>query len=127
MLTCPPSKWSVECAVAGTTSASCADYHSGGNDPEGTVTTTLTSDLPFYPVTVTAGSVTEADSSATTTTAKATGSGASATTSAATGESTADSAASGTASQSTGGMAQVTADARGLLGGAAVALVAAVL
>ncbi|KAF9889593.1 hypothetical protein FE257_007101 [Aspergillus nanangensis] len=107
------------CSVAST--VECDVSQQGGNSPgHGT---SMIESPQLLPVTVTAGSVTSAGNSPSATT---TGSAASAQS----GEPTATGStksASGTASESTGGLPQVTANAGGILGGAVVAFVAALL
>ncbi|KAL4891185.1 hypothetical protein BDV59DRAFT_182717 [Aspergillus ambiguus] len=106
----------VTCSVAGTTSAVCN---------EGTETTTLTSSLPFLPVTITAGSI--ATGSASTTKSEVTGTGSPSDTSGKTGASGTTASATATAAQSTGGIAQVAAHVGNVFGGVVVAFAGALL
>ncbi|KAB8226278.1 hypothetical protein BDV33DRAFT_197274 [Aspergillus novoparasiticus] len=134
----PNFSMTVNCSVAGTTSAVCTGIGDGpeANFPGTIISTIQQSEMSYLPVTITAGSVTSvaATASATTTTASATTtteSGSKATTSAAQTASKSSASSSGSSSSSsavsTGGMPQITGDAGMLFGGAFVALAAAVL
>ncbi|KAJ5935045.1 hypothetical protein N7466_004592 [Penicillium verhagenii] len=125
----------MDCSVGGTTTAVCTEVVSGtgANDPGTDSTTYAPTDITLLPVTITAGPAT---TSAASTATESTGSSDSANTSSSdkTGKtgSTASStsaAASTSASSgtSTGGLSRVTGNPVVALGGAAAALVAAVL
>ncbi|KAI9927060.1 hypothetical protein ASPWEDRAFT_46539 [Aspergillus wentii DTO 134E9] len=129
--------WTMICSVGGTTTAVCTESASGSaaNFPGVSTASYDKSDISLLPVTVTAGSVTSVDATATATTeastatsattAKSTESSGSFETS--TRGSTASSSNSSTTSTSTGGVAHVTGEAVILTGGAAVALAAVFL
>ncbi|KAJ1715494.1 hypothetical protein NYO67_2398 [Aspergillus flavus] len=127
----PNFSMTINCSVAGTTSAVCTGIGDGpeANFPGTIISTIQQSEMSYLPVTITAGSVTSvaATASATTTTE----SGSKATTSAAQTASKSSASSSGSSSSSsavsTGGMPQITGDAGMLFGGAVVALAAAVL
>ncbi|KAB8258528.1 hypothetical protein BDV32DRAFT_68996 [Aspergillus pseudonomiae] len=136
----PEFYMTVECSVAGTTSAVCTETAGGpeANFPGTTISTLQQSEMAFVPVTITAGSVTSVAVTASATTTSTAESGSQGTTSAAqtsskssSSKSSSSSSSSGSSSSSsavsTGGMPQITGDASMLFGGAVVALAAAVL
>ncbi|KAE8355899.1 hypothetical protein BDV28DRAFT_128080 [Aspergillus coremiiformis] len=123
----PNFSYTVNCSVAGTTSAVCTQIAGGpdANFPGTTIATVPQSEMVFVPVTITAGSITSASAAASATaTAESTGKASSA---AAAQTSPASGASSSAKVVSTGGMPQITGDAGMLFGGAVVALAAAVL
>ncbi|KAE8370768.1 hypothetical protein BDV27DRAFT_119027 [Aspergillus caelatus] len=129
----PDFFYTVNCSVAGTTSAVCTEIAGGpeANFPGTTISTIQQSEMAFVPVTITAGSVTSVAATATASATTTAESGSKATTSAAQTSSKSSTSSSGSSSSSsavsTGGMPQITGDAGMLFGGAVVALAAAVL
>ncbi|KAJ5611335.1 hypothetical protein N7510_008054 [Penicillium lagena] len=117
----------VGCSVGGTTTAVCTvtmpHQVIGSSRTEFTQVTTLSkNEITLMPVTITAGPSATATGASTT----ATGASTTATGASTTGTSQASGASSST-STSTGGLPQITANRGAILGGAAAALVAAVL
>ncbi|KAK6812310.1 hypothetical protein RU639_011840 [Aspergillus parasiticus] len=132
----PNFSMTVNCSVAGTTSAVCTGIGDGpeANFPGTIISTIQQSEMSYLPVTINAGSVTSvaATASATTTTessSKASTSAAQTASKSSASKSSASSSGSSSSSSavSTGGMPQITGDAGMLFGGAVVALAAAVL
>ncbi|KAE8156393.1 hypothetical protein BDV40DRAFT_281336 [Aspergillus tamarii] len=127
----PDFAYTVNCSVAGTTSAACTAIADGpeANFPGTVISTIQQSEMSFLPVTITAGSVTSVAATASATTTAESGS--KGTTSASQTASKSSTSSSGSSSSSsavsTGGMPQITGDAGMLFGGAVVALAAAVL
>ncbi|KAE8373949.1 hypothetical protein BDV26DRAFT_284661 [Aspergillus bertholletiae] len=121
----------VTCSVAGTTSAVCTEVAGGpeANFPGTSVATLQQSEMSFYPVTITAGSITSVAATASATTTAESGSKGTASAAQISSKSSASSSgsSSGSAAVSTGGMPQITGDAGMLFGGAVMALAAAVL
>ncbi|KAJ5949347.1 hypothetical protein N7454_000931 [Penicillium verhagenii] len=128
----------MDCSVGGTTTAVCTEVVSGtgANDPGTDTSTYAPTDITLLPVTITAGPVTTTAASTATESTGSTGSsdsantsssdktGKSGSTASSTSAAASTSAASGT---STGGLSRVTGNPVVALGGAAAALVAAVL
>ncbi|KAB8235624.1 hypothetical protein BDV23DRAFT_166542 [Aspergillus alliaceus] len=126
----PNFSYTVNCSLAGTTSAVCTAIAAGpdANFPGTTIGTVQQSEMVYVPVTITAGSTTSAAASASATTTSESGSkGAASTTHTSKSSASSSGSSSSSSAVSTGGMPQITGDGGMLFGGAVIALAAAVL